>query len=86
MYLSLPFSAKYNVCCRLSAPQCLLELSVFLQMFGFKQVLKSLSVSTRLSNTVIRRWGHLVSIPEQVSLAELCGKQQVVSLLSRNLT
>lgn len=84
MYLSLPFSAKYNVCCTLSAPQCLLEsCKCLLQMLGFK---KSLLVSTRLSNTVMRRWGHLVSLPEQVSLAELCGKQQVVSLLSRNLS
>ena len=83
MYSSLPFSAKYNVCCKLLAPQCLLELSLKLQMFGFK---KSLSVSTTLSNIVMRRWGHFVILPEQVSLADLCGKQQVVSLLSRNFS
>ena len=70
MYLSLPFSAKYNVCYELSAPQCLLELSgFFCKCLGFKK-----PVSTRLSNTVIRRWGHLVSLPEQISLAELCVK------------
>ena len=43
MYLSLLFSAKYNVCCRLSAPQCLLELSlsVFCKCLGLNRFKKA---------------------------------------------
>ena len=39
-----------------------------------------------LSVPLTSRWGHLVSLPEQVSLKELCGKQQLVSLLSLNFS
>ena len=82
MYLTLPFSAKYNVCCRLSAPQCLLELSGFCKCLGLKELI-GVDKALKHCNKAL---GHLVSLPEQVSLAELCGKQQVVSLLSRNLS
>ena len=65
MYLSLPFSAKYYVCCRLSAPQCLLELSAFsCKCLGLNRFKKAYRCRQG-SQTLIRRRGHLVSLPEQ---------------------
>ena len=50
-------------------------LKCLLQMWGF---------INNLSVPLTRRCGHLVSLPEQVSFTELCGKEQLISLLSLN--
>ena len=54
---------------------CLNEV-FFCKCLGFK---KPIRVDKALKHCNSGHWGHLVSLPGQVSLAELCGKQQVVS-------
>ena len=54
---------------------CLNE--VFFFYYYSVWVLKSLSVSTRLSNTVIRRWGHLVSLPNRYRSPNFAGSNKL---------